>query len=231
MVVTLPFLALLDEPKQHLSSEKTNGQHTKKALLHIKGEKDILYIITSLVLLSSIGNIYWFTYQPYLEKIGLSISSIGISFAIASISSALGSLLLKRLQRKNHTELEILQYLILFLFVSSVGFYFFISYPSIFGIIPVIIISVTAGFTMSLGNSYIVGRVPKTHKSVSLSIFSFGITIGYFLFSGGVGFLMDRFSLENVYLGVIVLILLLLPWNIAALKKVRTYPATLTRES
>lgn len=87
------------------------------------------------------------------------------------------------------------------------------------------------GFVMSLGNSYIIHRVPKTHKSVSLSIFSFCITVGYFLFSGGIGFLADHFSLENVYLGIVALMLFLLPWNFMAFGRLRKYHAIRTIES
>jgi|GEM_PF-6545061 len=36
---------------------------------------------------------------------------------------------------------------------------------------------------MSLGNSYILKDIPATHKSTSLSVFSFGITLGYFVFA------------------------------------------------
>jgi|GEM_PF-4324660 len=75
---------------------------------------------------------YWFSYQPYLDKIGLRIPSIGAVFAIASAFSAIGSTLLKRLQQKKHHELIILQYLIYSLLLASIGFYFFIKNPSIF---------------------------------------------------------------------------------------------------
>lgn len=99
MLLSLPLLGMLDEPKQQLSEEKTDSKHIRKALFHILGEKDVSYVIIAISLISSIGNMYWFTYQPYLEAIGFSISGVGVSFAVASGFSAVGSLILKRLQR------------------------------------------------------------------------------------------------------------------------------------
>ncbi len=200
MILILPILFLLDEPKQILSQETTDVSHIKTGLLYIKDRAYILYIILALTIVSSIGNMYWFTYQPYLEKIGFTITSVGFSFALASAFSGIGSLFLKKLQHIKFGDLQILQYLILSLFISSTGFYFFLLYPSIFGILPIITLSILFGFLMSLGNSYIISRVLKTHKSTSLSIFSFSITLGYFLFSSSMGFFIDQFSITSTYL-------------------------------
>lgn len=74
---------------------------------------------------------YWFSYQLYLDKIGLRITSIGVVFGIASVFSAIGSTLLKKLHQKKYHELTILQYLIYSLLLASIGFYFFVKNPSI----------------------------------------------------------------------------------------------------
>jgi len=205
MIITLPILFLLDEPKQVLSHEVTDKKHILLAFSYIKKRSNLVYVLLWLILLSSIGNMYWFSYQPYLDKIGLRIPSIGAVFAIASAFSAIGSTLLKRLQQKKHHELIILQYLIYSLLLASIGFYFFIKNPSIFWIMPIILISIIFWFIMSLGNSYILKDIPATHKSTSLSVFSFGITLGYFVFAWSVWFLIDLFSMEGVYMGIMLL--------------------------
>lgn len=127
----LPLLFFIHEPKQEFSQESTNISHIKKAFFYIQEKTDVLYMILILAIISSIGNIYWFTYQPYLKGIGFTITYVGIAFAIASACSALGTLLLKNLQQRKFMDLQILQYLILALLLSSLGFYFFISHPSL----------------------------------------------------------------------------------------------------
>jgi MFS family permease len=221
MITSLPLIFFFQESKQQLSSEKTNTSHILKALSYITKRKDILYVIIASTLLSSIWNIYWFTYQPYLQWIGYSISFIGISFAIASVFSAIGSLILKKLQWKGYKEIDILQYLIAWLFFASIWFYLSILNKSVFWILPIMLLSILSGFVMSIGNSYIVSNVPKTHKSTSLSIFSFSITFGYFLFSWWIGFLIVILSITNVYMGIFIFTLFLLPLNYFILRKIR----------
>lgn len=214
MCLILPAFLLIDEPRQELSHAENDRKHIYAAWKSITNRSDLVYVLLGLFLLSWLGNVYWFSYQPYLQSIGFSIVSIGVAYALASGFSAIGANALKRLLTKGYDELRILQHLWILFLLASIGFGFFSVNPSPLWLLPIALLSIAFGTFMSLGNCYILKDIPPTYKSAALSIFSFGITLGYFLFSWFIGFFIDRFSIQNTYLAISVLVIILFLGNL-----------------
>ncbi|MDD3303166.1 MAG: MFS transporter, partial [Candidatus Gracilibacteria bacterium] len=206
---TLPYIAtiicfiiatilvfFIHSPKQELSKETNNIAHMKKAFIFLSKNLKMLMIIMFVgFILSGIGNIYWFTYQPYLEKIGVDISNIGIIYFFVSLFSAIGSYFIKMIKIKYDT-FEIIKYMLFMLFFISLMFHYI---GNIFGVIPILTLSVGFGFITFLGNTYLIKQSPKTHKSTILSIFSLSVSLGYFIFGSVSGYIAQIYSLDFLY--------------------------------
>ncbi|MDD4152001.1 MAG: MFS transporter [Candidatus Gracilibacteria bacterium] len=195
-IIAIILVFFIHSPKQELSEETTNFKHIKKALVFLSEKKKMLFmIIFGGLLFSGIGNIYWFTYQPYLEQIGLNIKDVGIIYFFISAFSAFGSYIIKNILDKLKT-FSILGFMFVGLIIIS---FMFSIFNNLLGLLPIILLSILFGFIMILGNTYLIENSPKTHKSTILSIFSFAGSIGYFTFGTLAGYMVQLFSLKAVY--------------------------------
>lgn len=193
-IISLFLTFFICSPKQELSQEKSDFYHIKKALIFIYSQKNLLLLTIFLgFIFSWTANVYWFTYQPYLEKIWINIKDIGIIYFFVSLFSASGSYIVKKIKVE---ILSFLQYMFLWLFVIGLMFYYF---DNIFWIIPILFLSILFGFIMILGNTYLIKFSPKTHKSTILSIFSLSCILGESLFWSISWYIAQFFSLDFLY--------------------------------
>ena len=166
---------------------------------------------------SVLGNVYWFTYQPYLKSIWFDIWFIGIIFAILSFISAFWSYILKILQDKFET-IFIVKIILYAIGLSALFFYFV---DNKLWLIPVVLLAITSGFVMPLWNNFLSSQVSSSKKSTLLSIFSFVITLWYFSFSILAWFLVDIIWLKQLYLWVLLLCVLLFLVDILYFRKLK----------
>jgi len=194
--VAIILVFFIHSPKQELSQESNNITHMKKAFLFLSKKINMIMIIMFVgFILSWIWNIYWFTYQPYLEKIWININNIWIIYFFVSIFSASGSFIIKNIKLK-FDIFEIMKYMLLILFFISLMFHYI---DNIFWIIPIMLLSVWFWFITFLWNTYLIKASPKTHKSTILSIFSLSVSLGYFIFWSISWYIVEIFSLEFLY--------------------------------
>jgi hypothetical protein len=77
----------IDDIHQHRDNQ-TLIDHSRKTLRGIYTQRNIFFVIMSLAVISSIGNIYWFTFQPLLESQHMSIEQVGYFYGIYALLSA-----------------------------------------------------------------------------------------------------------------------------------------------
>lgn len=196
-LIAIILVWFINSPKQILSQETNDFSHIKKGLIYLLEQKKMLFMIIFLwFLFSWFGNIYWFTYQPYLEKIGLHIKDIGIIYFFISIFSAFWSYIIKKIQEKI-APFSLLTIMFLWLIIVSILFSIF---DNLLWLFPIALLSILFGFIMILGNIYLIELSPKTHKSTILSIFSFAWSIWYFLFWSIAWYMVEVFTLKKVYI-------------------------------
>ncbi len=101
----LALILILFLPDSH-QIEKSNKILAPKIFLDhfvnaIKAIKlEIWILLWFIVIVSIIGNIYYFTYQYYLDFVGFRIKDIGIIFAIGGIFSMFWTQVVKKLMNK-----------------------------------------------------------------------------------------------------------------------------------
>lgn len=207
--IGLILLFFIHSPKQELSHEKNDFAHIKKALVFLSSRKDMLLLIFFTgVVYSWLGNIYWFTYQPYLEIIWVDIKDLWVIYFIISIVSAAWSYIIKKLQVR-FDAFFITKIMLFALFLSSLMFAFF---DNILWVIPILVISLFFGFMMILWNTYLIKTCPKTHKSTILSIYWLWISLWYSVLCTIAWYIMQVTSLKVLYnfLPIVIFILFIL---------------------
>jgi predicted MFS family arabinose efflux permease len=209
-ILILLFLFFINDKWQKLSKEINTTIHIKSSLKFILKERFIFYFIIILALFTATWNIYWFTYQPYFERIWISIENIWILFAITWIISAFWSFFIKKIQ-DYFTEKQIIFIMNILLIISSI---LFLQFSIFSAIIWLLIISIFFWFIMSFWNNVLIKKSPKTHKSTILSIFSFLITIWYSSFAFISGYIVDLYWLKILYFWNLLIILLWFIWSI-----------------
>lgn len=195
--------SLQDAWVQKKSKEKYIWKQIYKTFLTLWKKKDILYIIIFLTFISSIGNIYWFSYQAFFNQIWLTSVEIGIVYFWINIISAVGWHSIPYILKK-YNEISITVWLLLVTFITSLTFTYNNFWINSFWIV---LNGLIGGYIMAIGNSYIANKVEKQQKTTALSIFSFTITLWYFIFSSPIGFFADIFSLKNVYICIPFIVL------------------------
>lgn len=201
--LSLILVLFIDQVKQRKSTEINDFQHIKTAFNFLLSKKDLMILIIFLWLFFSwIWNIYWFTYQPYLESIWIEIKDIWIVYFFISAFSAIWSYLMKKIQSKVKT-FKILWFMFLGLFLVSCMFSYF---DNLFWVIPILILCILFWFVMIVWNNYIIKRSPKTHKSTMLSIFSFAGSLWYFSFWVISWYIVEFTSLNSLYYFLPILI-------------------------
>ena len=195
-VIAIILTFFLYSPKQEVSEETTNYKHIKKALLYLLEKKKMLFMIIFWWLFFSwLGNIYWFTYQPYLEQIWLNIKDVWIIYFFISAFSALWSYIIKKMLDKVWS-FSILNFMFVWLILIS---FMFSIFNNMIWLLPIALLSVLFWFVMILWNTYLIKHSPKTHKSTILSIYSFAWSIWYFTFWTIAWYMAELFTLEAVY--------------------------------
>ncbi len=212
-------LFFLKESSQELSHSKNTRTHIKEWLDFILKNDYIFYFISIVCCITSIWNVYWFTYQLYFEQIGFSIENIWIVFAVIWLFSAVWAYIIKRLQNIL-SEKQIVLLMLLLLFVSEIFLQFFNAYLAI---LWAILIAIMHWFIKSFWNNVLIKRSPKTHKSTILSVFSLWITAWYWIFSIVSWFIVDCFWLKELYLLNILLTIAVIMFSLIRLRKKKTH--------
>lgn len=216
-IIAMILVLFMHSPKQELSHESNNLVHIKKALIFLWHRKNMVLVILFVgFILSWIWNIYWSTYQPYLEKIWVNISNIWIVYFFISIFSAIWSYFIKSIKLKNDT-FDIIKFMLFTLFFISLMFDYI---DNIFWIIPILLLSVWFWFIMFLWNTYLIKESPKTHKSTILSIFSLSGSLWYFFFSGISWYIVQFFSLKFLYWLLPILVLISFIFYLISIKNI-----------
>ncbi len=197
-IILLMMLFFLENTAQQLSKKSNLWGHTRWAIIEILDKKDLIFVIICITSISSIGNIYWFTLQPFLSNLHLSIIEIWYFYGILALVSAIGSSILTKIQDRYHTYdiIRIAFVLILILIITTT--FNWISNGWLV-LLPQFFLSIIAGISMTLGNSYIIHRISPSTKSTTLSIFSFAICIGYFIIAAPTGWIIDLISIQRLY--------------------------------
>lgn len=209
-IIILIFALNLNEPKQVISNHKNNFSHLKETWNYLKRNKFMILFMINLWLISWLGNIYFFTQQPYFLSIWYSIEFIWLTFTIWALFSSLGSYLFKKFN-KYFSDKQIIYIMLSLIFISSIIYAIFIKSIAL---IALCFLSIMFWFVVTFWNNYLIKKSPKNQKSTILSIFSFFLTLWYSVFNIILAISFDKVWINIIYYIIIFLISILIILNI-----------------
>lgn len=191
---------------------KTNKKYTpreqvdvmKVSLLFVSKHKEVKWIIFFVTLIGVTSKVWFFTYNPYFELVGLNLKYYGFVFFILNIVawffSKNVSNISKRVKGINIIILLVLLIAIPILIMSSV--------PSVFCVGMVFFQNIARGFMGPFFGEFINKHLNKENRATVLSIQSAVSGLAQFIALGAFGFLLKTngllFGLQ--ILGMVVLI-------------------------
>lgn len=206
IIIFIVFLWII-EPKQNLSDAVNDYQHIKKWWKFLLENKKLLYFIFLWWLIFTwVSNIYWFSYQEYMKNIWFDIIQIWYIYSGIAVFSAFWAYIIKKI-KDNFSSYNLVRILLYLLSIVTVLFIYMEHY---YALIPIFFMWILCWTIMTIWNTYLVHSSPKTHKATILSIFSMSVSFGYFIFSAITGFFIWKFWIEQTYLYIPFLLILIL---------------------
>ena len=201
VIVLLLFLFIffyLPKDHQKIAHSQNDLEHIMVGMRDIFSKKTLLYWLGLIILVSSFGNIYWYTYQEYFSQLWIPVVLFGWLYAILSFVSAFSAWLLGK-----YFQYERLQYFIGILMVCLIIAAWFLVFSHTYvSLIGIVFVWFASGWIVSLGNTIILQNTLSTHKSFVLSAFSFFLTIGYTVCSAIAWFFISIYWLHAVYMSL-----------------------------
>jgi MFS family permease len=153
----------------------------KQSLRAYSSNKLLLKFIILGGLFSMWGNMLFVYYQPYFVRLHVSTSTLGILFAVISLGSALGSMIMKRLPNKMSAakiqSVELLVVIVTALLLMGLHLPLLLGAP--------LVLSVISGFQYPnmriFVNNITADNVRTSVLSVASSVYTAGLVIGLFI--------------------------------------------------
>ncbi len=205
-IIFILFLWII-EPKQNYSQEVNDYQHIKTWFNFLIENKKLLYFIFLWgFIFTWISNIYWFSYQEYMKTVWFNIIQIWYIYSSIALFSAFWAFIIKKLKDdfSSYTLVRIILYLL------SIATVLFIYMESYYALIPIFFMWILSWTIMTVWNTYLVHKSPKTHKSTILSIFSMSVSFWYFIFSAIAWFFIWKLWLAQTYVYIPFMLILIL---------------------
>lgn len=196
MALALGAAAFLRAPKQKLAAATGDAAHIADAVRFILDDRKLLWFLLTLTAVSSLGNVYYFTYQPYFAAAGWDAGAVGLVFCGLSLASAAAGWLGAGTLAKTAPETSLLGLAGL----SALSSALFVLPLGRWGVVPALLGGIVGGLVMALGNARVLRDAPPTRKSTLLSAFSLMVTGGYALTAVPLGYVVERIGLEKTYL-------------------------------
>ncbi len=187
---------------KHLTEEPLSDKRVIRESIitfsHLMKKYDFALVMYASVAFSCLANMLWYTYQPYFQKLGFDGKIIGLFYIPASMASAFGSQLIKKIIPKIHTAWL---YVIMLSVTGAVGM--MLNSLNIWIVmVAIVCLAIVFGFdnpaTASFFQRYYPSKIRATMSSIesligSLVIIAASLTTGYFL---------DKYSLSTLFIFV-----------------------------
>ena len=196
-------LSFVEPPRENesvvdskLKARRKSYYEIQKSLNLLLADKKILWFVLFFSLIFLATRLGFWTYQPYMKKVGLPLSLFGVVLAFFHLFSALVSKYADRLERvlKERLMLFIMPALVVLSFVLLSRFLF------LWSISFILIQQVTTAVHEPVLKSYLNRYTSSDVRATMLSVQNMAGNIAFALFASFLGSLVDRFHIENALL-------------------------------
>ena len=214
-LVALTFVEPPRENESVMDSElkvrRKSYYEMQKSLDLMLGQKRILWFVLFFSLIFLATRLGFWTYQPYMRKVGLPVSLFGVVFAFFHLFSALVSKYADRMERalKEKLMLFVMPALVVISFVLLSRFLF------LWSISFILIQQVTTAMHEPVLKNYLNRYTSSDVRATMLSFQNMAGNVAFALFAPFLGSLVDRFHIENALLifALVIIIFSSLLWR------------------
>jgi MFS family permease len=200
-----------NDREEKLKIQRKSYYEIQKSLALMLADKRILWFILFFSLIFLATRLGFWTYQPYMKRVGLPLSLFGVAIASFHLFSALVSKYADRLERflGEKLILFIMPALVVISFVLLSRFLF------LWSISFILIQQVTTAIHEPILKSYVNRHTPSEVRATMLSVQHMAGNAAFALFAPLLGSLVDRFRLENALLifALVIILFSILLWR------------------
>lgn len=192
------------EPRKERSMVQSSSSGVRKKYYHeigislnlLRGEKRILWLILFFSLVFLATRLGFWTYQPYMEKVGVPLSLFGVVFASFHLFAALISKYADRIEKSLKEDLTLLimpsLVVISFILMSRFSYLWSVGF--------VLLQQVSMATHEPILKNYLNRYTPSGIRATMLSVQSMAGNLVFAIAAPFLGSFVDRFSLENALL-------------------------------
>jgi hypothetical protein len=214
LFLCLPFMAanclityLFVEPQrsQNHYGLKKHWDLMKLSILFVSNNKKVKWIIGYIVLIGVVSKIWFFTYNPYFELVGLPLKYFGYLFFGMNLIAALFSFFADKISRKLSDFVSLVLMVVLLggpiVLMAAV-----VALPSV---LLVLVQNIVRGYLKPFTDHFLHDRLNSENRATVMSVKSAVNGLGQFVFLGLFGLMLGMFSLTDslLMLGVASLVI------------------------
>jgi MFS family permease len=214
-------LTFIEPQKEGSKVEKLKGSRfeVRKKYYHEIGkslnlmldEKKILWLVLFFSLVFLATRLGFWTYQPYMKKVGIPLSLFGVVFACFHLFAAVVSKYADRIEKtlKENLTLMIMPFLVIVSFVLMSRFLF------LWSVSFILFQQVSMATHEPILKNYLNRHIPSDVRATMLSVQNMAGNLLFAVTAPFLGSFVDKFRLENALLifALVVIILSILLWR------------------
>lgn len=216
-VVGLVISLLFREVRTEAPSEASHSEHIRETIRLMLSSTNLIFFSALVILYTFISEALFAFYQPYFRSIDVHIEEFGFFYAVISLFSALGALVVAKHMAKRNI------FLILLLMMFSILFTLTIMLLRVPGLMYLAVIpsSISFGYVVTLHNTAIQKLITSRHQATAVSIASFTRSASFLVSVVLVGIALDFVSptVLNIVL-VSTATVLLIPFAVAKKRRI-----------
>ena len=179
-------------------SDKTVIRESIINFIRLMKKFDFALVMYASTAFTFLANMLWFAYQPYFQSLGFDGAIIGLLYIPASLASALGSQIIKRIMPKIHTSWL---YVIMLGVTGTVGL-MLNSLNIWIAMLAIVFLAIVFGFDNPATASFFQQHYPSKTRATMSSIESLIGSLVLVTTSLMTGYFLDKHSLNTLFVFV-----------------------------
>lgn len=187
---------------RHITEEPLSDKEVITAsmstFIKLLKKRDFALVMLGTTIFTCLGNILWFAYQPFFQKLGFGGNTIGLLYIPVSIASAFGTQIIKKIIPKLHTSwlytLMLITTGLVAIAMNSLNIWI--------GMIAIVCLSIIFGFDTPATSAFFQHHYPSKIRATMSSIESLFGSLVLVTASVSTGFFIDNYSLNTLFIFV-----------------------------
>ena len=205
VIATLLIATAREPPRKKLIYEKGYAKTLLKIVrFALIKNSEVRWLIIYFTIVNVVGHVTFWLYQPYFIQAGLKVEHVGVAFAILLTVTALSSKFAHLIENFIGKRLSLLA----LPFLSAAALLLMALFVNPFSIVFVAILSFVFGFSRPVVEDYINRIVWADKRATVMSLNNMGERAAFAIIAPLVGLSVDKYGINNSFLGLALISLI-----------------------